>query len=100
MTFSSAKDYALRIPPLARYEKTAVSELERLTPPASMIAPWRQIVASASTMAEITSEAGEIAEKDPRGLEKTQSLNTRFSEAEKRMAATAKQEGFKDCARW
>lgn len=99
-TFSSVKDYAQLIPALASYEKAAVSELEKLTPPASMAARWKQIIASATVMSEITNKAGEIAEKDPRGLEKTQSLNAKLGEAENQMIAAAKQGGFKDCAQW
>lgn len=95
-TIRSREDYARLVPPLAAYEQTAVAELGKLIPPASMASDWKQVVAGAQTLANNTAKLGEYAKAN--NLAASRTLFSTDAKAQEQMLAAAKRIGFKDCA--
>ena len=100
---STAQDYARVAPPLAAYEQTAVIEMRKLTPPASIANGWRQIVSGAQMLANGTTKLGEYAQtSNPFEVaHQTPSVHAAFAattEGPKQMVTAAQRGGFKDCA--
>jgi hypothetical protein len=102
ITVSSAQDYARLAPPLAAYEQTAVAEMRKLTPPASMANDWKQIVTGAQMLADGTAKLGEYAQtSNPFQAHQTPSVHAAFvatTEGAKQIVTAAQREGFNDCA--
>ncbi len=93
---TSSQDYARFVPPLAAREQTASAELAKLTPPASMTRDWDQIVSSAKALADSTTKLGEYAKKY--SFKEASKLLPLMEHTQQLMIATAKRNGFKDCA--
>jgi hypothetical protein len=96
ITIRTPADVALLVP-LAAYERTAFDELGNLTPPASMAADWKIIVATAQALAEDTGKAGETAGKTNAQAAAHGPLMA-FRQAQQLLSVTAARAGFKDCA--
>jgi hypothetical protein len=93
--YRSIQDMARLAPRLASYEQTAVAELRKLTPPASMANDWRQIVAGAQTVASDTAKLGRYAKEN--NLKAATALYTASGQVERQALATARRDGFKAC---
>ena len=92
----SLEEAARQMPILAAYKETAVVEMSRLVPPASMEAAWKQIVASARALAHDTAKLGEYAREN-----RSREIPQVFAAAGKtnaQMTTVARRNGFKDCA--
>lgn len=80
---------------LAGLEQSALGELGKLVPPATLEADWKRFVAGAQSLAEDTATLGETATgHDPAA---TRRALTSAQATQKRMAAIAKRDGFKEC---
>jgi hypothetical protein len=90
------QDFVRLIPPLAAYEQTAITELGKLTAPASMANDWRQIVAGDQTITNDTAKLGEY--ETSKNFAAARALIATSSQAQVQMMATAKRDGFSDCA--
>jgi hypothetical protein len=96
ITISNAGQYEHEIPALAAYERAAAAEMSALTPPPAMASAWRQIVAGARAIAEVTGRSSTFAEAG----KEAHALDAAFGKATEQMTSAAKREGFKDCARY
>jgi hypothetical protein len=96
ITIKKKGEFVTVLPRLAAYERAAVAEMRKLTPPASMAKSWSQIIAGAQTVAEVTGAGTEHAKNGT--LNDTQSLAARAAKGMQQMLAAATREGFKDCA--
>jgi hypothetical protein len=91
----SADDYARLLPSLAAYRQTAADELGKLTPPASMAADWKQIVADAHTLAAEVAKIGEVAKT--KDFNATAALVKKASGVQAHLASIAARNGVKEC---
>jgi hypothetical protein len=85
-------------PKVAADERTAVAELRKLTPPATMASDWKQILADAETLTAGTARLGAYAQAND--LVGAQPMIRASQQAQKQMSALAETDGFKECARW
>jgi hypothetical protein len=93
----TAQDAARLEPQNAAYEQTALGELSKLTPPASLTNDWKQILASIQTTAHNTAKLGEYAKaNDVQGMRRLLITTGNGSE---HTVAKAKHDGFKVCER-
>ena len=93
---SFERDYVLLLPPLVAYERSAVTELGRLTPPASLAGDWQEIITNIRTLTKNTATTIEYARSN--NLKGLSELNTPDNEADQRIFAIATRDGFSDCA--
>jgi hypothetical protein len=82
-------------PERAGIERTAVTELSKLTPPASMSQDWNQIIAARKTLIEELTKLGEDAAAGNTKAE--ESLFTSSATVQRQLAAAAQRSGFKHC---
>lgn len=91
----SATEIARFAPRNAALEKTALKELSKLKPPASIARDWRQVIAYRRTLMEELAKLGRYAKAN-----NTQAIH-KLSESKKRvhqkLLTIAKRDGFKDC---
>jgi hypothetical protein len=96
ITIRTRQDYA-RLLPLATYEQAALVELGKLTAPTSMASDWRQILADGQTLADDTAKLGEDVKANY--LTTARRLFAITVQVQRQMLATARRDGFRDCAR-
>jgi hypothetical protein len=94
----SKQDIAQKLPALAATELKAATELSKLVPPASMVAEWKTIVDGSRTIAEDTDKLAGYAYTNPH-LMLGQATMSKLSKTEEGIAALAKRNNFKDCAK-
>jgi outer membrane murein-binding lipoprotein Lpp len=94
-TARTNQDIARIAPELAGFEQTALSELSKLVPPASMANDWQRFVAGAQTLAENTARLGEYAKTN--NLKAARPLITSSEAVQRQMQTTARRQGLKDC---
>lgn len=92
----SRQDIGRLAPQLAAFQQSAVAELKKLTPPASLANDWKQIVAGAQTLAVNTAKLGEYARSN--NMSGARQLVSSSKSVQQQMLATAKRDGFKDCS--
>jgi hypothetical protein len=81
----------------AALEQTAVMELSKLTPPASIARDWRQIVAYRQTLAEELALLGRYAKvKNARSV---RALAVSKKHLHRQLTTVATRDGFKRCSR-
>jgi hypothetical protein len=95
-TITSRADLARVLPPFAAYEQSALVNLTKLTPPASMKSDWNKIVANFRILAGDTEQVAEHAKSNT--LSKVGSLSVALNHAGQRVSAVAARDGFKDCS--
>lgn len=95
-TIKTQQDVARLAPRLAAFEQTALVELSRLVPPASLADDWKTIVAGAQTLADNTAKLGEYAKSNQ--LKAAKSLIVSSQKIQSQMLAIAKRDGFRDCS--
>jgi len=83
-------------PQIAVYERAALAELIQLTPPSALTDDWQQVVNDARLIADNMVKLGEYAQANK--LKQVNSLLTANQKTERRVAATSKRDGFKQCA--
>jgi hypothetical protein len=101
---AAVKPASLRVPEIARFappraalEKTAVTELSRLTPPRSIARDWRLMITYRRTLAEELAKLGQNAKVgDARGI---QALAVSKKRVHQKLFTVATREGFKYCLR-
>jgi hypothetical protein len=92
----TSQDFLRIMPQLASYERSVAAELRRLTPPASLVHSWRQVILSIETLADNT----------VKGIRYAKSGNTKAGKAlllsnvktRKPMLEAAGRAGFTQCA--
>lgn len=82
-------------PELAGFEETALVELGKLIPPASLERDWKAFISGAQTLAENTSKLGEYAKAN--NLKSAKSLIESSTTTQQQMVAIAKRNGLKEC---
>jgi hypothetical protein len=95
-TINNHADIARIIPRLASFEQTALAELSKLVPPASMADDWKMIIAGAQTLADNTAKLGEYAKANK--LKAARGLITSSQKVQHQTLAIAKRDGFKECS--
>jgi hypothetical protein len=85
------------IPPLAVFERMAVAELTELNPPTNLTNDWKQIVVGMRTQAEDMAKYGEYAKS--KNMKMANDVLTAGQRTLEQSTATAKHDGFNDCAR-
>ena len=91
----NSNEFGQRVTQTANAESNGILALRGLTPSASMTNDWQQIVASAHTLAEETSQLGAYLQvKDSRSRAQLSNI----SAIEAQIRAITKRDGFKDCA--
>jgi hypothetical protein len=95
-TIGSQADLARVLPPFAAYEQSALVNLAKLTPPASMVSDWRKIVSNFRTLAGDTEKVAQDAKSNT--LSRARNLSVRLNRAGQRVSAVAARDGFKDCS--
>jgi len=89
--------YATLLPPLVAYERSALVEFEKLTPPASLAADWKLIVENFRILVDDNAKTAEYGKKGNfKGLEE---LNTPNNRATGQIVVLARNDGFGDCTR-
>jgi len=78
-------------------ERTALKELSKLAPPASIARDWRQMMAYRKTLIEELIRLGRYAKAND--TQSIKSLAVSKKRVHQRLFATATRDGFKDCAR-
>jgi hypothetical protein len=89
-------NFAQVAPVIVGYERAALIDMQRLTPPASLAEDWKQIVTDEQMIAEDTAKLGEYSKAN-----NTSATLTIFHTAEKlqqQMLATATRDGFRECS--
>jgi hypothetical protein len=94
----SRQDFERILPRIAADEQTAVAELDKLTPPASMAADWKQIVTADRTLAGYTGRYGQYLASDNNRA--ARALLQAAGSVQRPMVATAKRDGFNDCTQF
>jgi hypothetical protein len=94
----SKRDVVRGLPQLASYEQVAVTELAKLMPPTSITSDWKVILVNAQAVAEATAKLTTYANTNPHLLLGRPEYII-LTKAQGRVIATAKRDGFKDCAR-
>jgi hypothetical protein len=90
------RDYA-QLLPLATYERTALEQMQGLTPPAVMAASWKKILAGTLTAVDSIDAIAQAGLANERNEMERQSRIG--GKALLKTYALAKHEGFRDCAR-
>ncbi len=94
-TIKTQQDIARVAPELAGFEQSALAELGKLVPPATLANDWKQFVAGAQTLAENTAKLGEYAKAS--NLKAAKGLITSSEAVQLRMMAIAKRDGLTNC---
>lgn len=92
---NSVQSVARTAPQLASIEQRALTELSKLTPPASMESEWKTFIAGAQMLAENTAKLGEYAKNND--LQSARSLIVSSEATVKQMSAIMKEYGIDDC---
>jgi hypothetical protein len=95
--YTTPQSIARLAPIVAGYEQTGVDELRELRPPASMVSDWNLIVDNAQAIAQDTAKLGQYAREN--NLKAATPLFTADRQVQQRALATARRDGFKDCAK-
>lgn len=95
-TIKSQQDIARIVPKLASFEQSALAELSKLEPPASLANDWKTIIAGAQTLADNTAKLGEYAKAN--NLKAARHLIQASEKVQQQTLATAKRDGFKQCS--
>ena len=90
------QDYVHLLPPLVAYQRSALTELTNLTPPASMASDWKQILANVQTLINNAEKTVEYARSN--NLKGLSNLNAPNNTASTRILTVAGHDGFHDCA--
>jgi hypothetical protein len=86
---------ARELPLFASYQRAALAELRKLTPPASMAHDWKQFVAAAHTLASDTTRVGEYAKANHFATAGT--IIPRIDKDERHISALAKHDAITGC---
>jgi hypothetical protein len=81
---------------LASYERHALTELNKLVPPAFLANDWRQILANRQTIADDTLAVGRDVNSN--NVTAAHTLLSEIEQVQRRMFAIARRDGFNDCA--
>jgi len=97
VTISSPQTTVTLLPPLVVYERTALAEMNKLTPPPALANDWKLILAS---IHELTDYTGELS--SDMTANNTTAARVLLAKAgsvgpSATLTATAKRDGFKDC---
>lgn len=92
----AAEIYA-RLTPVSIYEASALEELTKLTPPASLAYDWRQILDNTRTINETTAELGNDSKTGKLNGEQ-RPLLILAANAERQVITIATHDGFKQCS--
>lgn len=95
-SIKSQQDIVRIVPKLASFEQTALAELSKLEPPASLANDWKTIIAGAQTLADNTAKLGEYAKAN--NLKAARHLIQASEKVQQQTLATAKRDGFKQCS--
>jgi hypothetical protein len=95
--YRTQQDYLTKIPALAAYEKTAIAEMSKLTPSTSIAGDWVQILRATQRIAADTGKLARYIEAGNNVV--TEQLSTDAQAAQRRIAAIAARDGFKECGR-
>jgi hypothetical protein len=89
-------DYERLVPPLAAYELASAAEMSKLTPPPSMAADWRRIVAGSRLIALATGRFRKSA--DAGNAAKSRPLDAMLTKGIDELTSAAKHAGLSECA--
>lgn len=92
----TVSDVVRLAPQLAAYHQARAAELDRVTPPASLEADWKQIVAAMHTAAEDTVKFGEYTKAN--NAAGTQELQAAAIRLHQQTLAIAMRDGITKCA--
>lgn len=92
---STRQDLARVALELASFEQSALTDLSKLVPPASLESDWKQFVAGAQKLAENTAKLSEYEKTN--NLKPVQALVASSEAVQKQMVALAKRDGLKEC---
>jgi hypothetical protein len=84
-------------PELVAFERDAIAELRKLTPPQEVASSWRKILAGAELLAEHAEKLGEAA--GAKNLKAVETLSKEDEQSEKELIPIATKAGFKHCGR-
>lgn len=95
ITVTTRQDYVTLLPSLVTYLQTAVAEMSKLTPPASLANDWQTIVADNRTLAET---AGQIVTyANANDLKATSAIVSTLKQTGTQLANVTRRDGFTSC---
>jgi hypothetical protein len=94
-TVKTVQGVAHTAPRLASVEQTALTELGKLVPPASMESEWKTFIAGAQSLAEDTAKIGAYAKSN--NLQSARALIVSSEATVKQMTAIVREYGIKGC---
>ncbi len=97
ITITSQADEARVLQPLAVYERSALTSLDKLTPPTSMAGDWNEILANFRTLIDDTEKLAEAVKSN--SLKQDQGLSETLNSTRKQINVIATHDGFQDCTR-
>jgi hypothetical protein len=96
ITIRKPQDYLTLLRPFAAYEQSTYAELDKLTPPHSLVVDWRELVMQAHTIARDSVTIGAYAKAGRMGS--ARALLEALNPLQKRMDGIAIRNGIKECA--
>ena len=96
LNLATQQAIAREIPVFAAYQKAALAELSKLTPPPSMAHDWKQFAAAAHTLARDMARFGEYAKANPPIATYARILPT-IDKDERHVSALAKRDTINEC---
>lgn len=95
ITLLSNHDYATKLPALVAYQRAALVDLAKLSPPTSIATDWAQLLAG---MRSINAATAQIVQYAKVGNNKAaQTLVMNATQVQRRTTGIATQDGFKQC---
>ena len=93
--YRSQADVGRLAPQLAAYERTAIVEMRKFRPPASLANDWKQIVEGSEIIATDTDKLGEDVKQN--NAKAARPLFASSRAVQLKMQAVAERDGFKNC---
>ncbi len=95
---SQPGDYERFVPVLAATELAAATEMGNLTPPPALAGEWREMIAGAHAIGEVTGHFPHYSEASNNKL--AHRYDVILSHAVEQLTGAARRAGFKECARF
>jgi hypothetical protein len=89
-------DIGVVAPKIATYERAALDDFNKLTPPSYIADDWQQIINDQQAIADITVKLGEYSKA--KNNKQVRTLLTAGENAQRKMLATARADGFEVCS--
>jgi hypothetical protein len=96
-TVHSSRELVQAAPGIAAFERSALAELKRLTPPVALSADWKTMLGGLELLAQATQKYGEYVGANQTGV--ATGFAQSVQERQRQVAAVAERDGFQSCGK-